>query len=174
MCLSVTAKYYSRVLEEYRSRQDHRHRRSANILGQRVVWMITSMIMLVITPLLCYFPVVEPLDFLGRQCCSLLQINRFNCYSTPVPYTCIPSNIILYCRCNKCSRGNMWNKQPRTDQSDYSISLKYGINIYIYIYSSSWRLKMFLRLACNRVLMSFARAPSLKQLGFAYMLVATI
>ena len=25
------------------------------------------------------------------------------------------------------SRGNTWNKQPRTDQSDYSISLKYGI-----------------------------------------------
>ena len=32
---------------------------------------------------------------------------------------------------------------------------------------SSWRLKMFLRLACNRVLrMSSARAPSLKQLMF--------
>ena len=30
--------------------------------------------------------------------------------------------------CNKCLRGNTWNKQPRTDQSDYSISLKYGIN----------------------------------------------
>ena len=39
---------------------------------------------------------------------------------------------------------------------------------------SSWHLKMFLRLACNRVLMSFARAPSLKQLGFAYVLAATI
>ena len=31
--------------------------------------------------------------------------------------------------CNKCSRGNTWNKQPRTDQSDYSISLKYGISV---------------------------------------------
>ena len=31
--------------------------------------------------------------------------------------------------CNKCSRGNTWNKQPATDQSDYSISLKYGIII---------------------------------------------
>ena len=31
--------------------------------------------------------------------------------------------------CNKCSRGNTWNKQPATDQSDYSISLKYGISI---------------------------------------------
>ena len=31
--------------------------------------------------------------------------------------------------CNKCSRGNTWNKQlqPATVQSDYSISLKYGI-----------------------------------------------
>ena len=29
--------------------------------------------------------------------------------------------------CNKCLRGNTWNKQPATDQSDYSISLKYGI-----------------------------------------------
>ena len=31
--------------------------------------------------------------------------------------------------CNKCSRGNMWNKQPATDQSDHSISLKYGISV---------------------------------------------
>ena len=31
--------------------------------------------------------------------------------------------------CNKCSRGNTWNKQPAMDQSDYSISLKYGIII---------------------------------------------
>ena len=30
--------------------------------------------------------------------------------------------------CNKCSWGNTWNKQPATDQSDYSISLKYGIS----------------------------------------------
>ena len=30
---------------------------------------------------------------------------------------------------NKYLRGNTWNKQPRTDQSDYSISLKYGISI---------------------------------------------
>ena len=36
--------------------------------------------------------------------------------------------------CNKCSRGNTWNKQPATDQSDYSISLKYGINIYLFLY----------------------------------------
>ena len=34
--------------------------------------------------------------------------------------------------CNKCSRGNTWNKQPATDQSDYSISLKYGIKLFIY------------------------------------------
>ena len=39
---------------------------------------------------------------------------------------------------------------------------------------SSWHLKMFLRLACNHVLMSSARAPSWKQLGFAYVLAATI
>ena len=32
--------------------------------------------------------------------------------------------------CNKCSRGNTWNKQPAMDQSDYSISLKYGIKIF--------------------------------------------
>ena len=38
VCLSVTAKYYSRVLEAYRSRQDRRHWRPANILGQRVIW----------------------------------------------------------------------------------------------------------------------------------------
>ena len=30
--------------------------------------------------------------------------------------------------CNKCSRDNTWNKQLATDQSDYSISLKYGIS----------------------------------------------
>ena len=28
--------------------------------------------------------------------------------------------------CNKCSQGNMWNKQHAMDQSDYSISLKSG------------------------------------------------
>ena len=32
--------------------------------------------------------------------------------------------------CNRCSRGNTWNKQPRTEQSDYSSSLKYGINTF--------------------------------------------
>ena len=32
--------------------------------------------------------------------------------------------------CNKCLLGNTWNKPPATDQSDHSISLKYGINIY--------------------------------------------
>ena len=73
VCLSATAKYCSRVIEAYRSRQDRRHRRPVNILGQRVVWMIT----LVIAPSLCYFPVVEPLWALirlslRRQCCSLL------------------------------------------------------------------------------------------------------
>ena len=31
MCLSATAKYCSRVLEEYRSRQDRRHQRPVNI-----------------------------------------------------------------------------------------------------------------------------------------------
>ena len=65
VCLSVTAKYCSRVLEAYRSRQDCRHRRPTNIVGQHVVWMITSMIMLVIALLLRYFPVVEPLDCLS-------------------------------------------------------------------------------------------------------------
>ena len=39
------------------------------------------------------------------------------------------AGVISVCgECNKCSRGNTWNKQPATDQSDYSISLKYGIN----------------------------------------------
>ena len=65
VCLSVTAKYYSMVLEVYRSRQDCRHRHPANILGQCIVSMITLMITLVIAPLLCYFPVVEPLDCLS-------------------------------------------------------------------------------------------------------------
>ena len=54
VCLSVTAKYCSRVLEEYRSRQDRRHRHPANILGQRVVWMVTLMI----ASSLYYFTVV--------------------------------------------------------------------------------------------------------------------
>ena len=44
VCLSATAKYYSRVLEEYRSRQDRRYRRPANILGQHIIWMVTLMI----------------------------------------------------------------------------------------------------------------------------------
>ena len=73
VCLSVAAKYCSRVLEAYRNRQDHRHRRLANIAGQHVVWMIT----LVIAPSLCYFPFVEPLWALIRlslrhQCYSLV------------------------------------------------------------------------------------------------------
>ena len=28
--------------------------------------------------------------------------------------------------CNKCSRDNTWNKQPATDQSDYSIEVWYN------------------------------------------------
>ena len=103
VCLSVTAKYCSRVLEAYRSRQDCRHRRSANILGQRVVWMITSMITLVITPLLCYFSVVDPLDCLsGASAVAYYSSNSLTV--TPHLY-CIPSNIILYRRCNKCLWG---------------------------------------------------------------------
>ena len=39
--------------------------------------------------------------------------------------------------CNKCSWGNTWNKQPAMDQSDYSISLKYGISLVIF-----WKYQM--------------------------------
>ena len=39
--------------------------------------------------------------------------------------------------CNKCSRDNTWNKQPATDQSDYSISSKYGITMDILVYYPS-------------------------------------
>ena len=47
--------------------------------------------------------------------------------------------------CNKCSRGNTWNKQPATDQSDYSISLKYGINTHnsYRIFSNSIEFSMY-------------------------------
>ena len=66
VCLSVAAKYCSRVLEAYRSRQDCRHWHPAHILGQHVVWMIT----LVIALSLCYFPVIEPLWALIRLAVS--------------------------------------------------------------------------------------------------------
>ena len=107
VCLSVTAKYYSRVLEVYRSRQDRRHRRPVNILGQHIVWMITSTITIVITLLLYYLLVVEPLDCLsGTSAVAYYSSNslRLLLHTCTVVYTCIPS-IILYCRCNKCSRG---------------------------------------------------------------------
>ena len=88
VCLSATAKYCSRVLEAYRSRQDRRHRRPANILGQRVVWMDNlddnardrSVALL----LSCRRAIRLSLR---RQCCSLLQLEQFSCYSTPVLYT---------------------------------------------------------------------------------------
>ena len=45
---------------------------------------------------------------------------------------CTAGVISVRGECNKCSRGNTWNKQPATDQSDYSISLKYGISMCMY------------------------------------------
>ena len=51
--------------------------------------------------------------------------------------------------CNKCSRGNTWNKQPATDQSDYNISLKYGIIVFIILGTVNWGYSvLFCQLCC--------------------------
>ena len=50
--LSATAKYCSRVLEAYRSRQDRSYWHPAKILEQR-----NGCLMLMIAPSFCYFPV---------------------------------------------------------------------------------------------------------------------
>ena len=55
VCLSMTAKYCSRVLEAYRSRQDCRYWRLAKILEECIVWITWLMI----TPSLCYFSSID-------------------------------------------------------------------------------------------------------------------
>ena len=107
VCLSATAKYCSSILEGYRSKQDRRYWRPANILGECVIWMIT----LVITPSLCYFPVVEPLEH-WLDClsgASAVAYYSLNCLIVTPHLYCIPITFkTLFCTAGviiKCSRG---------------------------------------------------------------------
>ena len=63
------------------------------------------------------------------ECLSLNHCNTFlttNMAEAKRTYTEVSECDVTVQWVYKCPWGNTWNKQPITDQSDYSISLKYG------------------------------------------------